>query len=422
MPCQPALVVHGGAGNVTRSAVPPDSAAYDSYTTSLHQILRSVHSSLVCGMGAVEAATTAVRMFEDDALFNCGKGAVFNRAGVNELEASVMVSRGAAKRGVGVQMLTTVKNPILLARELLLRGPDDGVPHNCLSGQEAERLAGLWGLEIVDRSYFYTERRWLEHLRGLQKEEEEEEENGNEKRRSGREGGVDTRASAVADEYLPQGTVGCVALDVHGVLAVATSTGGLTNKLPGRIGDTPTLGAGFWAEEWEVDSNIPRSMPASSFSLPFSDSLQAFAQCLPLARHLLPPRPTEAGRSRTRAVALSGTGNGDYFLRLAAAHAVAARCRFGGMALADAARAVQGVGGEMQRAAGARWGKGDGEGGFIGIDEAGRVVMEMNCGGMFRGTVDAHGRTLVAVYRDEPLRCQPYRDDDGSGDCVEKRK
>ncbi|KAA8909676.1 nucleophile aminohydrolase [Sphaerosporella brunnea] len=343
MSCAPRIIVHGGAGSISRANVPRDSPAYAAYTASLREILQRTREQLLSGACAIDAACSAVVMFEDNPLFNCGKGSVFTRDGHNELEASLMVTSGAGKRGVGVALLRRVKNPILLAREMLRR---EELRHNYLSGEEAEKLAQRWGCEMVDQSWFWTERRWREHLRGLKEEEDEE--------------GVRAEMQR-NEEYLPQGTVGCVVMDRHGVLAVATSTGGLTNKLPGRIGDTPTPGAGFWAEEWE-----------------------------------LPPPP---------AVAMSGTGNGDYFLRVAAAHNVAARCRFGGRTLEAAVKEVVGRGGEMQRAAEniGRWGTGEGEGGIIGMDQDGKVVWDMNCGGMFRGYVDDEGATKVAVYWDEDM-------------------
>ncbi|RPA91155.1 N-terminal nucleophile aminohydrolase [Choiromyces venosus 120613-1] len=366
MPRKPSLTIHGGAGSISHSSLPPSSPLYTAYTTSIREVLESTYPLLLAGHSALTAATHAATLLENNPLFNAGKGSVFTRDGRNELEASVMVSRGYRKRGVGVAMLTRVKNPILLARELLVRGEggvgaDAGQGHNFLSGAEAERLAEEWGCEMVDPGYFWTERRWEEHLRGLKKE------NG-----YSASGGVpDEDLQMEKGEYLSQGTVGCVAMDIHGTLCVATSTGGLTNKLPGRIGDTPTLAAGFWAEEWRVNT-----IPA-----------------LPDVDHHKQPR--------TRAVALSGTGNGDYFLRLAVAHNISSRCRFGGLSLKEAAEAVVGRGGEMQRAAGERWGLGDGSGGIIGLDEKGDVVMVMNCGGMFRGYIDKEGKARVGVYWDE---------------------
>lgn len=368
----PALVIHGGAGSISRTNLPRSSPQYAAYVSSLHTILAAIHPLLVSGGSALDAATAAVKLFEDNPLFNAGKGAVFNSAGGNELEASVMVSRGAQKRGVGVELLTRVRNPILLAKELLVRQEGEGpagqetTRHNCISGREAERLAEVWGCEIVDEGYFYTEKRWQEHLRGLKQHAGEQ---------LAEPVGVEEGEDGELQEYLPQGTVGCVALDIYGTLCVATSTGGLTNKIPGRIGDTPTLGAGFWAEEWEV--LVPRTPVDRSWASWLFGTWFPWAP-IETGDHGGEKQPllfssAEQGQRETRAVALSGTGNGDYFLRLAAAHSVAARCRFGGMDLQSATEEMIGVGGEMQRAAGGRWGMGDGEGGFIGIDERGKV-------------------------------------------------
>lgn len=147
-----------------------------------------------------------------------------------------MVTRGYRKRACGIVLVKRVRNPIKLAREMLVRGESGGAGgaqgHSCLGGETVERLAKEWGLDMVEESYFWTKRRWDEHKRGLQKSRAQcgDEEEGR------------------REEYLPQGTVGCVAMDQYGVMAVATSTGGLTNKLPSRIGDTPTIGAGFWSD------------------------------------------------------------------------------------------------------------------------------------------------------------------------------
>ncbi|KAF8246739.1 N-terminal nucleophile aminohydrolase [Wilcoxina mikolae CBS 423.85] len=380
---QPRIIVHGGAGSISRKNLPPGSAAYNSYITFLRNVLITGYIDLFNGASALDAACYVVKLFEDNPLFNCGRGSVFTRDGKNELEASVMVTRGrgSEKRGVGVTLLRRVKNPILLAKELLVRG--DETKHNYLSGDEAERLAESWGLEIVDDSWFWTERRWKEHLRGLENElrgEDHEEE---------------------MEEYLPQGTVGCIVMDRQGSICVATSTGGMTNKLTGRVGDTPTLGAGFWAEEWEVPREIERPIPNAS---PLMKGLEYFLpECFPIqsTSAQLEKYPS----TKTRAIALSGTGNGEYFLRLVAAHNVAARCRFGNHAMKAAVKEVIGEGGEMQKAAESigRWGTGEGEGGFIAMNEKGEVAFDLNCGGMFRGYIDDQGTTKVAVYRDEEL-------------------
>ncbi|KAK6337170.1 hypothetical protein TWF718_009953 [Orbilia javanica] len=307
-----------------------------------------------------------------------------------------MVSKGQHKRCASGFLLKHVKNPVLFARELLLRdnpAVERGRQHNCLSGEYAEKLAEKWGLELVDEKYFFTEKRWQQHLQDLQRGQGGEEKTFEElyvgvdvsekELESGGKEEEEEEQLIWLDEYLPQGTVGCVVLDSNGLIAAATSTGGLTNKVPGRIGDTPTPGAGFWAEEWEVEK------PQST-----ANNISIIASCLPFSS--TPAKPTKSHR----AVGLSGTGNGDYFLRLAACHNITSRCRFGGKSLKQAAREVCGRGGEMERAG---EGRNNFDGAVIGIDEEGEVVMEMNCGGCFRGTVDLEGRVLVAAYADEPL-------------------
>ena len=364
---------------------------------------------------------------------------MFTRAGTIELEASVMVSRGYRKRGCAASLLTRVKNPVRLAREMLVRGEEDGggganeggdgdgdsaggrggaQGHCHLSGKGVEDLAVGWGLEVVEERYFWTRKRWEEHKRGLEAEGVRDLDNWREKVRSqggfsweGYEDGWDGK------EYLPQGTVGCVVLDQYGTLCVATSTGGLTNKLPGRIGDTPTLGAGFWAEEWAVPH--PALLQPPPIQSPLATLLpntikQALTDCIPtLATYTtLPPHtdetdkpPSTRTRTRTRAAAMSGTGNGDSFLRTAAVRTAAAMPRFSpSISLSAAVARMAGPGGELQLSAGDRWGKtGEGEGGIIGIevvDGRGTVVFDFNCGGMFRTWVDERGHERVMVFKE----------------------
>ena len=222
--------------------------------------------------------------------------------------------------------------------------------------------------------------------------------------------------------YLPQGTVGCVALDQYGTMCVATSTGGLTNKLSGRIGDTPTIGAGFWASEWNQPSlekrkrqpqDLSSRIPAALNNI--ADGLRNFiGDCIPnfsgyqelLSFQELGPEKAEESMSSIKAVAMSGTGNGDSFLRLAAASTAGAIVRFSpDRTLASSVNQIAGSGGELQRSAGDRWGEtGEGEGGIIGIELVGgrgTVVFDFNCGGMFRCWVDDHGRERVMVFKDE---------------------
>ncbi|KAL8399699.1 hypothetical protein RB594_000195 [Gaeumannomyces avenae] len=451
----PRLIIHGGAGNITPGNLPPD--RYNAFRTALLTIVSKTHTYITTPRDsrlptALDAAVNAVLQLEDNPLFNAGHGAVFTRDGVNELEASVMVSRGRAKRGVGATGLRRMRNPILLARAMLehgdadlggpssssssssssslgasspapSRGSNDGhldIPsaqgHTLLHGPAAEQLAAQYGLALVDPSYFFTQRRWDEHVAALGRE---------------RASGGAEPATWSATEYLPQGTVGAVALDSDGVLCVATSTGGLTNKLTGRIGDTPVPGAGFWAEEWEErgdPSSSSSSSPAREESwrralarpdapvVQLGSALRALmVDCLPTP-FLYAPIAAPGGTATTtvRAFAGSGTGNGDSFMRTAALRTVAALARFGTEPSAAALTAVAGPGGELQRSAGDRWGaRGEGEGGIIGIevvmisDAEGRTVEvrseishDHNCGGMYRAWIDDAGNARYQVFKD----------------------
>ncbi|KAI9371614.1 nucleophile aminohydrolase [Aspergillus egyptiacus] len=437
---KPTLILHGGAGAMHRSALPPP--LWSKYQSSLLSYLRSTKHLLDTGATALDAAVHAVSLMEDDELFNCGRGSVFTSAGTIEMEASVMVTsvdserqreknEGEMKRGAGVICIRNVRHPIQLAREVLLRtGQDeDGNPvkdgsggggsmHCQLSGPYVEDLARAWGLERMPDEWFWTERRWEEHRRGLEKG-------------SGSRTEISESAPAPASmldddleiDYPSQGTVGCICLDQWGGLAVATSTGGRTNKFPGRVGDTPTLGAGFWAEGWEVDAlggdgDTPLPMHSSDemryasqpcpenmgmrggksiWDMTLGDCFQSllstifgytprrttFEQSTPLlhqhrydtkqpSRNSDQKHPHHSRRPRKRrAAAVSGTGSGDSFLRTAAARTTCAMMRFSPneLSLADAVSAVAGPDGELQRSAGRRWGRtAEGQGGMIGIE------------------------------------------------------
>ena len=412
---------------------------------------------------ALDIATYAVAMLEDHPLFNAGKGAVFTRDGTNELEASVMVSRPSAyaKRGVGVTGLRRVRNPIKLARAVLEHGDEDlrarrrhqcagvnaenekegeehedlDVPsaqgHTLIHGTTAEILAGKYGLDLVDPSYFFTQKRWDEHNRSLE--------------RASSNKTTTATATWSPDEFLPQGTVGAVAMDADGMLCVATSTGGVTNKLTGRIGDTPVVGAGFWAEEWEDEAEGPKmqdlgvpawqsarsylsGIPGAGPTIELGSALRRFlADCLPTPSLYAPiplehrhgMRPANARKTiTTRAMAISGTGNGDSFMRIAAARTAGAIARWGRVSAAEALSRVAGPGGELQRSAGDRWGHtGEGEGGMIGIEVVGErstdighaaavggaravVMHDHNSSGMFRAWIDDGGVARFKIWRD----------------------
>ena len=464
----PRIIIHGGAGAILESRFSPERRRL--YRTVLLSTVRHASDLLANGASAVAAATAAVARFEDSPLFNSGRGAVFTRAGTIELEASVMVSRGYKKRAAAVSLIRHVKNPVMLARQVLEHGerdmegstadekplggehdlkgedgnPDGGIgwsedsagQHCHISGPEAERLAQAWGLKLVDTRYFWTKKRWDEHRRGLEQGAGE---------RNGAKLPIWAQIIADADgelkemltnedeatswdgfEYLPQGTVGAVALDCNGTLCAATSTGGLTNKLPGRIGDTPTIGAGFWAEQWtETRSLLPSSRPEGpSMHEAWSQqpALSALwntlsSTCVPWLQGYLPVhaqqllgQAQEKGfanhSSQVRALALSGTGNGDSFLRLGLARWTCAIPRLDpSSSLAAAIVRVLGRGGELEQSAGDRFGRtGEGEGGAIGIDfkhGKGIVVADYNCGGMFRAWVDDEGNERARIWRED---------------------
>ncbi|KAI0505194.1 L-asparaginase precursor [Xylaria bambusicola] len=449
---EPRIIIHGGAGNIKRESMSADQ--YQQYRRTLIDIVTSTNTYMTTPRGAtdkhvygsvypsaLETATYAVVKLENSPLFNSGHGAVFTRDGINELEASVMVSRGFAKRGVGVTGLRTVKNPILLAKAMLEHGERDlvgntdlgwaareteadlDVPsaqgHTLIHGETAEILAKKYGLDIVDPGYFFTQKRWDEHIRGLEKEKQGK-----------------GSATWSVDEYVPQGTCGAVALDENGVICVATSTGGVTNKLTGRIGDTPVVGAGFWAEEWSEkgDPSAARlhadawgglreylTVPGPVVEL--SSALRGFiADCLPTPFTYRPVAQRHSHAAHTsskdvvviRSTAVSGTGNGDSFVRVAAARSVASIARWAGLSASDAVNRIAGRGGELEKSAGSRWGKtGEGEGGMIGIectigmDKSGAVLysrseilQDHNCAGMFRAWIGDDGLPEMKIWHD----------------------
>ncbi|KAK0852356.1 hypothetical protein LTS02_012436 [Friedmanniomyces endolithicus] len=425
-PVKPRIIIHGGAGNITRQNLPRQ--AYQTYRDALLQILHQAQQSLVQpGAIALDVATHAVTLLEDNPLFNSGHGAVYTRAETHELEASVMVSKGYRKRGVGVMKVTRAKNPILLAKEMLVRGEADdggGAGSHCqLEGHTCDRLAEEWGLEIVEPSYFWTRRRWEEHRRGLGMSYDS---GTYAKHRLAADSEEQMSSSGDLIDWRDEACVGndpswdgCVVLDSSGAICVATSTGGITNKLPGRIGDTPTLGAGFWAEKWQVQVDAA-AIPSTRLTVPPLAAL--VIDCLPVLSSYvnIPGRDTGVNernhRQSVHAVAMSGTGNGDSFLRLNAVRTAAAMTRFSqsnphdphtiGIApLQGAVTAMAGPHGALQLSAEDRWLKsGEGEGGIIGIDlydGRGTIVADFNCGGMFRTWIDDRGKARMAVFRED---------------------
>ena len=308
-----ALVIHGGAGTIRRADLSPAEEAQ--IRGALTVALERGASVLRSGGSSLDAVEAVVRTLEDNPRFNAGKGAVFNHEGVNELDACVM--DGATGRAGAVAAVHRVKNPVTLARAVMEKSP-----HVLLVGDGAEAFARACGVELVDPSYFYTEARW----KALQKKLES-----------------DAARSGSAPPSKEHGTVGAVALDVKGHLAAATSTGGLTDKRFGRVGDSPIVGAGTYADD---------------------------ATC-----------------------GISCTGTGEFFIRGVAAYDVAARMRYGHATVDRAASDVI-----------AKIGAAGGDGGLIALDGRGRLAMPFNTEGMYRGYLDDRGEPVVLLYGDESPR------------------
>ena len=306
-----AIVIHGGAGKIDRKTLSP--AREKEYHTALTRSLKAGHAILKKGGSALEAVEAAIVVMEDSPLFNAGKGAVFTSAGRNEMDASIMDGRTLMAGAVGG--VTVLKNPILAARAVM-----DKTPHVLLTNVGAEKFAKDVGLQIVKPDYFYTDRRWkqLQEWKAKQKN----------KKQSSLE---------TIQEYL--GTVGCVALDAKGNIAAGTSTGGLTGKQFGRIGDSPIIGAGTYANN--------------------------------------------------KTCGISCTGHGEFFIRYAVAHDISAKMEYQKKPLAEAAREVVQV--KLKKA--------KGRGGIIGLDAQGNLVMEFNTPGMNRGSIDKNGKLTTAIFK-----------------------
>ena len=308
------LAVHGGAGTIDRSKMTPEKER--NYRAGLERALAAGYDILKNGGSSLDATEAVVRVLEDDPHFNAGKGSVFTSAGTNEMDAAIMDGKTMAAGAVAA--LKHVKNPISLARLVMEKSG-----HVMIDSEGAEAFAKENGVELVDQKYFFTQERWdaLQKIKAAAKN---------------REGGSG-KAFLITDQDR-HGTVGAVALDQNGNLAAATSTGGNTNKRPGRVGDTPVIGAGTYASN---------------------------ATC-----------------------AVSATGDGEYFIRATAARDVSALMECRGMSLKDAAQTA------LDKVA-----KLGGTGGLIAIDRDGNVTLPFNTGGMYRGYVDRDGKFVVEIYK-----------------------
>jgi len=301
------LAIHGGAGTLPRAEAGEDRLR--EYRAGLRAALDLGYAVLEAGGSSLEAVSRAVMSLEDNPVFNAGRGAVFTLEGRNELDAAIM--EGATLKAGAVCGVMHVKNPIALARAVM-----EHSEHVMMAGAGAEEFALGRGFSLVPQSYFYTQERWrqLERIR------------------SG-----DAALSALTISHV--GTVGAVALDSGGTLAAGTSTGGMTGKRFQRIGDSPIIGAGTYADN--------------------------------------------------RSCAVSATGHGEIFIRSAVAHDICARMRFGGRPLCTAVREV--VLEELPAL--------HGEGGVIAIDARGEIVMEFNSEGMFRASRKQGESGYIAIYR-----------------------
>lgn len=309
------LVIHGGAGAIKRNKLTAERE--HAYRHALSQSLIAGHAVLAAGGSSMDAVIAAIVAMEDSPLFNAGKGAVFSHAGRNELEASIM--DGATRMAGAVAGVTTIRNPIRAAHAVMMKSA-----HVMLIGQGAETFAAEQELEIVDPSYFYTQHRWDQLQKAIAKE------------RVLRDHDADPVTPLPgADEK--RGTVGAVALDRYGNLAAGTSTGGLTNKRYGRVGDSSIIGAGTYADN--------------------------------------------------RSVAVSATGTGEMFIRTVAAFNTATQVRLQHIPIAEAA--------DITLAEIAAIG---GDGGLILLDKRGNYAMRFNTIGMYRGTIGKDGIAWMGVF------------------------
>ena len=300
-----ALVIHGGAGVMSEKLMTPE--IQKQYHEALNRALEVGDSVLNAGGSCMDAVVKTIMVMEDSPLFNAGKGAVLNHEGIAELDASVM--DGKTLSAGAVAGVRDIKNPIRLARTVM-----ETSEHVLLSGSGASKFAVENGFKLIPNSYFITEKRQKELQELLNKE----------------------RAAGVNDKH---GTVGCVALDTYGNIAAGTSTGGMSNKKFGRIGDSPIIGAGTYANN------------------------------------------TTGG--------FSGTGHGEYFIRLSFTRDISAMMEYRQMDIQKACQA------EVQKLS-----QLGGTGGVIGLDKQGNVAMEFNTSGMFRGFVKSNGEKYTGIFKE----------------------
>jgi len=318
-----AIIIHGGAGTILKKNMTPKREA--EYRAILEKAIRVGHNILKNGGSSLDAVEKTINVMEDSPLFNAGKGAVFTNAETNELDASIM--DGSNLNAGASAGTTTVRNPIKLARAVMEKSD-----HVMLSGKGAEIFAKEQGLTIVEPEYFYTERRF----KGLNSVKEKQ---------AKKEKNIDMESAFINfyDEDIKNskfGTVGCVALDKNGNIAAGTSTGGMTNKRYGRIGDAPIIGSGTYANN---------------------------ATC-----------------------GVSSTGWGEYFIRAQVAHDISALMDYKGLSLQEAAKIVL----DNVKNLG-------GDGGIVALDKNGNMVSEFNTSGMYRAQMNDKGDLSIGIYENE---------------------
>lgn len=313
-----AIVIHGGAGTILRERMSPE--VESAYRAGLEASVSAGYAVLAAGGAAIDAVVAAINVMEDSELFNAGKGAVFTHDGTIELDASIM--EGRSHMAGAIAGVRHIKNPISLARAVMQRSP-----HVMLISEGAETFAQGEGFELVDNDYFKTDRRFkqlqdvLEGEAGAMNLSEDD----------------DNFDMALKDKQ--HGTVGAVAFDCHGDIVAGTSTGGMTNKRFGRIGDSPIIGAGTWADN---------------------------STC-----------------------GISATGHGEFFIRAAVAHDISARMAYKGISLQQAEDEVI-----LEKLAGMH-----ADGGVIGIDAEANIAVSLNSAGMYRAWIDKQGDMEIAIFR-----------------------
>lgn len=313
------LVIHGGAGTILKSKMTPEKEA--AYVAALTEALNTGYAALQAGKSSLDAVEAAIHVMEASPLFNAGKGAVFTNDGRNELDASIM--DGKTLEAGAVAGVTTIKNPISAARAVMEKSE-----HVMMVGPGAERFAAEAGLELVDPSYFWTKERW----EGLQQAKRED------STKAVLDHNQKTSRLGSLNKDNKFGTVGAVALDKAGNLAAGTSTGGMTNKKYGRVGDAPIIGAGTYCSN--------------------------------------------------ETAGISCTGWGEFFIRSVVAKSISDLMEYKGMSIDKAAKTV------LEKV-----GKLGGDGGLVALDKDGNITMPFNTEGMYRGAVTADGKIEVQIYK-----------------------